>query len=146
MSRQFAPFVSETAHSCAQKFASGLSQREKLTQVLIATSNVSSRLESVRTILSLRWARRSYFQPELFGEPAWDILLELYAAHLSNRSECVSSLCIASGVPATTALRRLVSLELNGWIKRRPDPLDDRRTHMRLSGKSLQAFDRFFEC
>jgi hypothetical protein len=41
----------------------------------------------VRSISRFRSKRRALFRAELFGEPAWDMLLELYHAHLAGRSE-----------------------------------------------------------
>ena len=45
----------------------------------------------------------------LFGEPAWDILLDLYIAYHEKSAVSVSSVCIAAAVPATTGLRHLGS-------------------------------------
>ena len=39
---------------------------------------------------------------ELFGEPAWDILLDLYIANVENKPVSVSSACIGSAAPPTT--------------------------------------------
>ncbi len=59
-----------------------------------------------RRILYAEFARESYatrrrrsriFQNnELFGEPAWDILLDLYIAHVEKKSVSVSSACIGT--------------------------------------------------
>ena len=76
-----------------------------------------------RTIIRLRRRRDRLFGSDLFGEPAWDMLLELYAAELAQRRECVSGLCCASGVPATTALRWITLLVNAGWVTRRAGPV-----------------------
>jgi DNA-binding MarR family transcriptional regulator len=99
---------------------------------------------AVRTIVQLRAHRRSVFGPALFGEPSWDILLELFDAHLKGRSECVSSLCIASGVPGTTALRRIGDLEREGFIIRSADPKDRRRFYLELTEKGVDAMSKVF--
>ena len=100
--------------------------------------------EFVRGVLKLRAARRGIFGNALFGEPAWEVLLELYEAQLTHRSESVSSLCIASGVPATTALRWIQNLENDGWIERTADPKDRRRVFVKLSQKGQDAMNRLF--
>jgi DNA-binding MarR family transcriptional regulator len=56
----------------------------------------------------------------------------------------VSSLCIGSAVPATTALRWIKSLEGKGLIVRTPDPYDGRRIFISLSDKALQQMDTLF--
>ena len=98
----------------------------------------------VRTVLALRRKRERYFDATLFAEPAWDILLELYAAELGQRRLSVSSLCIGAAVPATTALRWIGVLERKGMIRRTPDPRDRRRVFVALAPDALTAMDRFF--
>ena len=64
-----------------------------------------TRARLVRDYVSRRQMRSDLFPSAYFADPVWDMLLDLYAAHHENRLVSVSSLCIASGVPATTALR-----------------------------------------
>ena len=66
------------------------------------------------------------------GDPVWAMVLELCAARLENRTLSVTSLCLASGLPVTTALRRLDELERDGHIKRTPDKDDRRRVFVVL--------------
>lgn len=69
----------------------------------------------------------------LFGEPAWDILLDVYIAQQSRREIQVSSVCIEAGVPSTTILRWLARLEVEGLIYRASDTVDGRRRYVRLT-------------
>ena len=94
-------------------------------------------------ILHARRRRCLYFG-NLFGEPAWDMLLELYSAFLEQRRISVSSLCIASAVPATTALRHIGYLEKAGLLTRRGDPLDRRRVFVALTATALEALGSYF--
>ena len=99
----------------------------------------------------LRWAKAVYIARRqrdaaaglagLFGEPAWDILLDVYIAQQSRREIQVSSVCIEAGVPSTTILRWLARLELEGLIYRASDTVDGRRRYVRLtpSGEALMA-------
>ena len=82
-----------------------------------------------------RMDRRRFFSPDLFGEPAWDILLDLYIAEKENEPVSVSAACLGAQVPMTTALRYLKLLEEQGLIAREPDARDGRRHHVRISDK-----------
>jgi DNA-binding MarR family transcriptional regulator len=100
--------------------------------------------ECAHKIQRLRAKRQSIFGDALFGEPAWDMLLDLSVSESKGRAESVTSVCLASHVPQTTALRWLVALENGGWVSRRPDPCDRRRTLVVLTEKARAAMDRFF--
>lgn len=84
----------------------------------------------------MRRTRDKFFGHGLFGEPAWDILLELYAAKGTGRKVSVSGACYATGVPLSTALRWIVRLEKCGWVRRFNDPLDKRRAWLTLSDEA----------
>ena len=76
---------------------------------------------------------------DLFGEPAWDILLDLLDADAHGRRISVTSASLASSVPATTGLRMIAILEERGLVMRTDDPLDRRRSHVSLTGKGRAA-------
>ncbi len=59
----------------------------------------------IRRIIRQRQLRARFFDGDLFADPAWDMLLDLTAARAEHVRVSVTSLCIASGVPPTTALR-----------------------------------------
>lgn len=100
--------------------------------------------DKVRKVIKLRSRRRRIFGPGIFGEPAWDMLLDLYSATLEGRAESVSSVAVASGAPPTTALRWIMLLEESGWVVREPDPNDGRRVLVSLSPRARSAMDLFF--
>jgi hypothetical protein len=87
----------------------------------------------LRSVLRARRVRQSYFEPNLFADPAWDMMLDLLASRLEGRTLSVSALCLGSGVPQTTALRRIDLLVERGMITRRPDASDRRRVLVDLS-------------
>ncbi len=64
---------------------------------------------------------------DLLGEPAWDMLLYLYAEGSDGGEVSVTSACHAAGCPLTTGLRHLARLEARGLLTREPDPFDGRR-------------------
>ncbi len=83
-------------------------------------------------------------QVELFGEPAWDILLDLYVAFVEEKAVSVSSACIGSAAPPTTGLRWLGVLAEKNLIVREPDPEDQRRVMVRLTEHGIDTMDRYF--
>jgi hypothetical protein len=98
----------------------------------------------VRQIIANRQARARFFDPELFGDPAWDMLLDLTAAHGEGVQVSVTSLCIAAAVPTTTALRWLTQMVESGIFIRVPDPADRRRAFIALSETAIAAMTNYF--
>lgn len=98
----------------------------------------------VRQMIAARQARAKFFDGDLFADPAWDMLLDLTAAHGERQRVSVTSLCIAAGVPATTALRWIKQLVENGVFERVADASDKRRAFIALSDRSLDAMSRYF--
>jgi DNA-binding MarR family transcriptional regulator len=97
----------------------------------------------VKDILRFRRLRNRLLGADLFGEPAWEILLELFAANWSGERLSVSGACYVSGVPSSTALRWIVRLERDGWIERVDDPLDRRRSWLRLTDGAEKRLREF---
>ena len=88
----------------------------------------------VRLELELVRMRRRLIGDEQ-SDPVWAMVLELCAARLEGRELSVTSLCLASGLPVTTALRRLDELERDGKITRTPDRTDRRRVFVALDAQ-----------
>ncbi len=95
--------------------------------------------QRIRHLISMRRLRDRFFSPDLFADPAWDILLDLSASRLEGRSVSVSSLCIAAAVPPTTALRWIRMMTDQGLLERRADSADARRMFVDIADA---AFDR----
>lgn len=93
----------------------------------------------VRRLIRLRRDRDRHFPADLFGDPAWDMLLDLTAARMEGVDVAVSSLCVAAAVPTTTALRWVRSLSEAGVFVRRTDPGDARRAFITLSDSAHEA-------
>jgi len=97
----------------------------------------------IRAAIRARRLRGQYFEGELFADPAWDMLLDLYAAALERRRVSVSSLCIAASVPPTTALRWIGTMHDAGLFERHADPIDRRRAYIGLSAKAVGAMQGY---
>ncbi|MFC7537873.1 hypothetical protein ACFQPG_10930 [Sphingomonas sp. GCM10030256] len=93
----------------------------------------------VGEMLRLRRSRAEAFGSDLFGEPAWDLLLELYLAELNHVRLSVTGACNRTDVPPTTALRWVTKLVEAGWVERFDDHLDARRSWVVLSDRGSEA-------
>jgi len=98
----------------------------------------------VRRIIRQRQLRAKFLDGELFADPAWDMLLDLTAARVEHTRVSVTSLCIASGVPPTTALRWIGQLTVAGLVERVEDEADRRRVFISLTDKAADAMARYF--
>ena len=95
-------------------------------------------LTDERLVTAVGWMRARderdrVFGADLFFDPAWNMLLDLYVNERRGSVVSVSSLCIAARVPSTTALRWLTMLEKRGLIGRRADDYDRRRSFLFLT-------------
>ncbi|MBN8502214.1 MAG: winged helix DNA-binding protein, partial [Sphingomonadales bacterium] len=95
-------------------------------------------------IIRQRHLRARFFDGDLFGDPAWDMLLDLTAARAEHTRVSVTSLCIASGVPPTTALRWIGQMIDAGLFQRVEDDADRRRAFITLTDKAADAMARYF--
>lgn len=119
-----------------------------VTQSAPADSRIGPRVgygKLARTTYARRRQRGAIFgNAELFGEPAWDILLDLYIAFIDEKAVSVSSACIGSAAPPTTGLRWLGVLAENQLVVREQDPNDQRRVLVKLTELGVAAMDRYF--
>lgn len=85
----------------------------------------------------LRLQRNELMGAQLFRDPAWDMLLDLFSSHDRGERVSVIALTLSSGVPQSTALRTIQRLEEKGLIVREGDPDDLRRSWVRASPEVL---------
>ena len=97
---------------------------------------------TARRLYRFRRRRDSVLGSYLFGEPAWDLLLELFIAEADERRVSISNACVAAAVPSTTAIRWIKELESHKLVRREDDPDDARRTYVRLTGAGRTALKR----
>jgi DNA-binding MarR family transcriptional regulator len=100
-------------------------------------------LNLVSRLIRARRKRASYIIPELLGEPAWDIPLDLLRAELAFERISVSSACGAAGVSPSTGLRWLNALEEHELILRQGDERDASGAFVVLSPDTSNALRRY---
>jgi len=66
-------------------------------------------------------------------DPGWNMMLDLVVAEQEGKPVSVTSLCLGSGVPSTTALRYVDRLVDYGLAERDDDRFDMRRTLIRFT-------------
>lgn len=98
-----------------------------------------------KLIYDERRKRREYISPDLLGEPAWDMLLELFMQFAGGAKVSTTSLCIASDCPTTTALRYISQLEQSGYVKRSTSGYDRRVNFVELTDKGVLSVGQYLE-
>lgn len=96
-------------------------------------------------IFMARRLRDGVFGSGLFADPAWDILLDLYAARTRGERVQISSVSPMSGVPPSTArrwVRKLIDLRL---LERTRDHNDRRSSFVKLTDEGVGQMSSFFE-
>lgn len=83
----------------------GLLVRKKLRRPLSLTE------DHILSVLLVRRARSDILGQRLFSDPAWDILLELYAAKLGDRQMSLEDVARAIETPQSTTKRWVAALE-----------------------------------
>jgi DNA-binding MarR family transcriptional regulator len=101
-------------------------------------------------IYQARRTRDRMLGGELFGEPAWDMLLALYCLPSEGERLSVTGLTYAAELPQTTGYRWQTILMERGLIERVPDLGDARRLYVILTDNGRKLLDnyltRLFNC
>lgn len=109
-----------------------------------ASSRQMEALEIARKAYNDRRGRCNFFDSKnLFGEPAWDILLDLFIRQASSERVLVKSACIGAAAPATTALRWINALEEQGLLTVTIDPDDRRSKLVSLTPRGFESMLRY---
>lgn len=90
-------------------------------------------LAEARRSWNARLVRDRLFGRDLFPNPAWNILLDLYIAGEEGRNVTIKCACSAAGVPQSTALRHIAHLIEIRLAIRRQHPSDARSAYLKLS-------------
>lgn len=101
-------------------------------------------IEMASALLSEGRRRSEQFNPVMFGEPAWEMLLVLYVSDFEGRPQTIGKLVSSIGVPQTTALRWIDYLEKERLISRETHPRDRRTVVIEITEKAREKLDRYF--
>lgn len=96
-----------------------------------------------RALYDMRRLRSNFFDQSLFGEPAWDILLDLFIAFANRQRISTTSCCIASAAPTSTALRWIGELSQTGLVWREPSSTDRRSSYVSLTHEGVITVAQF---
>jgi len=99
----------------------------------LSTKDPSGELKLLQWVEDLDECRASALPGIVETDASWSMLSELLRAHVSRRRVSVTSLCLASKSPVTTALRRIERLLETGFITYSLDPKDRRRKYIELT-------------
>ena len=101
-------------------------------------------LKQVRAYIRARREVRMRFGTGLFSDPAWEMLVHLYASELAQQRIAVSKLWEVASVPSATGWRWLKELERTGHVARRQDRFDARRAWVQLTRSGSQKMEDYF--
>lgn len=89
-------------------------------------------------IYAERRRRDEHFPPDLFGEPAWDLLLAMLTARAGGKPMILCRAYKAAGVTDTTGRRLLDRLEAEGLITRRRAPRSRKMRIVELTDSAVE--------
>ncbi|MFC3783509.1 DNA-binding MarR family transcriptional regulator [Sphingopyxis italica] len=102
-------------------------------------------LDQLSLSIQIRRIRRSHFGTAEMSGPVWDMMLDLMLAGAHGRVLSASDLATGAGVPLSSGLRMIASLEQRGLVYRSIDERDRRRTIVRLSDGGAERMASYFE-
>lgn len=89
-----------------------------------------------------RSRRTAHFPDALLGEPAWDMMLDLYYHSILSQEISVTSACLAARVPVATGLRWIALLQSQGYITRKRSEKDRRSVILDLTADGRDRIER----
>jgi DNA-binding MarR family transcriptional regulator len=99
--------------------------------------------EHASLIRSARDLRQESFDRNIFGEPAWEMLLALYVIDGEQRRLSTRQVAKLASLSLTTTLRWLDYLEEQDLVSRQTNPFDHRVVYTELSDKGRAAMDTY---
>ena len=95
--------------------------------------------------LEARQARNHFFPAHLFGEPVWDILLEMYVAEKKGYSINAQSASMATNAGEAVGLKAVHTLHSTGFVQRVADRFEPAKTNLELTPKAKDAMELWLE-
>lgn len=107
-------------------------------------ANAASK-ENARATIRRRLLRRQLLgAPDLFGEPAWDMILDLFVHEDDRKPMAMSSICVSAGIPFSSAMRLAQKLCDADILQRVPDTFDGRRINLRIAPDVVHRLRAYF--
>jgi DNA-binding MarR family transcriptional regulator len=91
--------------------------------------------DHIVSILIARRGRTAVFGADLFSEPAWDALLELYAAKLGHRRISLEDVARELDIPQSTMARWIDVLSDRKLVETESDPNEPSRLWLSLTAE-----------
>ena len=88
----------------------------------VRTEPVALTEDHILSVLIVRRARDDAIGKDLFSDPAWDILLELFAARLGRRHITARELASSIEMPVSVILRWIRALENRHLVEAASEP------------------------
>jgi DNA-binding MarR family transcriptional regulator len=82
----------------------------------------------MQSLINARRGRERLFGRHLFSDPAWDVIIELYAAMLGKRRMSAADLAKAIGAPESVIARWISALAEAGIVSTVGDPKEPNST------------------
>lgn len=105
----------------------------------------SALLNQLSLSIQIRRIRRHHFGSADLTGPIWDMMLDLMLAESHGRALSASDLATGAGVPLSSGLRMISTLERLGLAERSIDERDRRRTIVRLTAGGTERMASYFE-
>lgn len=105
-------------------------------------SSFANRIEWIKCEIKNKELRKNLLPDIMSGDPAWEMLVELYLARLESRKVATKELGIVAAVPPTTGLRWIAHLQKTDLIVRESGE-DKRRSHFALTELGLFKIESY---
>mgnify|MGYP003382370609 CR=1 FL=1 len=102
-------------------------------------------LNQLSLSIQMRRIRRNHFGSADLAGPIWDMMLDLMLAESNGRALSASDLATGAGVPLSSGLRMITTLERLGLAQRSIDERDRRRTIVQLTAVGTDRMATYFE-
>jgi hypothetical protein len=127
-----------------QKLAERLAEVLRDGQVNLQVAYTNTKLATVaHAIYRSRRRRNKFFDSDLFADPTWDMLLDLFVNQVRGVRVSVTSLTLAACVPSTTGLRCIRILVERGLATRTRAADDARLVLLELTPKGFQLMRQY---
>ena len=101
-------------------------------------------VDAAARALKAEQERAEFFGPDMFPNPGWAILLQIFVSGAKGDAVDTDALCAAAGVPETVALRHLAVLVSAKLVRRQPRRGSPETTCLTLTPAGEKALCDYF--